>query len=129
MPGRALGPALALGLACAASLGHAQNGADEPSIDRFLTDANALVARGQDAIMSPEADALRNQMRAAATAARTLVAAHDGKPAAACPPPPGQGAMTLGDVLDTLERLPPEARSQPLSTGLAALFRQKFPCH
>lgn len=102
--------------------------AAEPSIAQFLIDADALVARGPEAVTSPEADALRATMTKSAVRARGLVAAHDGQPASACPPPPGQAGLSLGDIMDVLRGLPADQQTQPLGNGMAQVLRVKFPC-
>lgn len=104
--------------------------APEISADQLLADAQALVARGEQAADSPEAAALRDQLIEAGRAARVRINADlaSGKRANVCLPPPGTTQLSLGDVVDGLSGLTTEERAQPLSEGMAIYLARRFAC-
>ncbi len=103
----------------------------ERSSDQFLADARALVARDSpEAVTSPEADALRQQMAKAARTARAQIGADlaNGTLANVCLRAPGTTQISLGEVIAGLGALTADQRALPLSKGMALFLGRRFPC-
>lgn len=100
------------------------------TVREFLAAADALVALGEGAAASPQADALRLSVQDAAIAYRAALAesAQRGEAQRGCPPPPGQAQLSLGDLIGDFQAFPDAHRDMPVATAFALVMTLRYPC-
>lgn len=100
------------------------------TVREFLAAADALVALGEGAAASPQADAIRLSVQNAAMAYRAALAeaAQRGEAQRGCPPPPGQAQLSLGDLIGDFQAFPEANRDMPVATAFALVMTLRYPC-
>lgn len=100
------------------------------TVREFLVMADALMALGEAATSSPQADAMRLSVQNAAMAYRAALAeaAQRGEPPWSCPPPPGQAQLSIGDMIGDFQAFPEANRAMPVATAFALVMTLRYPC-
>lgn len=117
-------------IAAALALCLAPAAADAMTVAQFLALADAARARGVAAMLSPEADVLKREMRAIwrGYAADLAVARREGRAPHSCPPPRSDPRLTAANLLAELERIPRTQRGMPMKSAFYRIMKRRFPC-
>jgi len=95
------------------------------TVAQFLAKAQAVQAKGAAAANSPELKALQNEM---VRVAKVYRASPAGRPPQSCPPPPGKGHMSAGELLGDLSHIPVAQRGMSMDAAFTAIMKRKYPC-
>jgi hypothetical protein len=100
------------------------------SVAQFLGKARVLQAQGPLAVLSPDYDLLRREVRAIVAVYRADLASArgTGRPPHSCPPPGGMPRLTADQMLAALERIPPAQRGMSMKAAFYAYMKRRYPC-
>lgn len=100
------------------------------TVAEFLAKATALSAKGTAATASPDLGLLRDEIRTAAQAYRTVIEsarAAGGKPRS-CPPPKGKAKIDSATLIAAFEKIPPAQRGTSVRAAFFSFMDKRYPC-
>lgn len=100
------------------------------SVAEFLKRARALQAQGALALLSPDVDVLRGEVRGIVRAYRADLrsARAAGRPPHSCPPASGKIPMSQEQMLAELEKIPKAKRGMSMKAAVYAYMKRRYPC-
>ncbi|MET0308668.1 MAG: hypothetical protein ABW023_08175 [Sphingomonas sp.] len=120
-----------MALAAAASLLMAGS-AQAMTVAEFLAKAHGLKAQGAMAMLSPDAELLKAEMRGILIAYRADIRAARaaGRPAHSCPPARNQvePQVAAKQLLADLEKIPATQRGMSMKRAFYAFMKRRYPC-
>ena len=100
------------------------------TVNEFLAKTAALQAKGFSAMLSPDLNLVRDEIKTAATAYRAELdaaqAAHR-KPRS-CPPPKGQAKVDSNTLMASFQAIPPAKRSMSVKAAFYGFMDKRYPC-
>ena len=100
------------------------------TVAEFLAKATALSAKGTTATASPDLGLLRDEIRTAAQAYRTVIesARTTGGTPRACLPPMGQAKIDSATLIAAFQKIPRAQRGTSVRAAFFSFMDKRYPC-